>query len=192
MNETSKAMRRRMIEDELGIFNWSQIIKGKGIDVGCGPDKVWDDNCMAFDQEQGDANKISEYFGDEFDYLHASQCLEHMNDPYAAMVEWLKIVKSGGHAIISIPDWTLYEGWVWPSRYNPDHKSTWSFTFEQSPSKHHVNIYKFLDKLSPYCYAKRVMLVDNNYNYGTSTSVDQTFEESNGVEAFIEMVLCKL
>ena len=185
-------MRRRMIEDELGIFNWSQIIKGKGIDVGCGPDKVWDDNCMAFDQEQGDANKISEYFGDGFDYLHASQCLEHMHDPYAAMVEWLKIIKSGGHAIISIPDWTLYEGWVWPSRYNPDHKSTWSFTFEQSPSKHHVNIYKFLDKLSPYCYAKRVMLVDNNYNYNTSTSVDQTFEESNGVEAFIEIVLCKL
>jgi SAM-dependent methyltransferase len=192
MNETSKAMRRRMIEDELGIFNWSQIIKGKGIDVGCGPDKVWDENCIAFDQEQGDANKISEYFEDKFDYLHASQCLEHMHDPYAAVVEWLKIVRSGGHAIISIPDWTLYEGWVWPSRYNPDHKSTWSFTFEKSPSKHHVNIYKFLDKLSPYCYAKRVMLVDNNYNYGTSTSVDQTFEESNGVEAFIEMVLCKL
>ena len=192
MNETSKAMRRRMIEDELGIFNWSQIIKGKGIDVGCGPDKVWDENCIAFDQEQGDANKISEYFEDKFDYLHASQCLEHMHDPYSAMVEWLKIVKSGGHAIISIPDWTLYEGWVWPSRYNPDHKSTWSFTFEQSPSKHHVNIYKFLDKLSPYCYAKRVMLVDNNYNYSAPTSVDQTFEESNGVEAFIEMVLCKI
>jgi SAM-dependent methyltransferase len=191
MNETSKAMRRRMIEDELGIFNWSQIIKGKGIDVGCGPDKVWDDNCIAFDQEQGDANKISEYFSDEFDYLHASQCLEHMHDPYAAMVEWLKIVRSGGHAIISIPDWTLYEGRVWPSRYNPDHKSTWSFTFEQSPSKHHVNIYKFLEMLSPHCYAKRVMLIDKNYNYSISPNVDQTFEESNGVEAFIEMVLCK-
>jgi SAM-dependent methyltransferase len=191
MNETSKAMRRRMIEDELGIFNWSQIISGKGIDVGCGPDKVWDDNCIAFDQEQGDANKISEYFSDEFDYLHASQCLEHMHDPYAAMVEWLKIVKTGGHAIISIPDWTLYEGRVWPSRYNPDHKSTWSFTFEQSPSKHHVNIYKFLEMLSPHCYAKRVTLIDNNYNYSVPASVDQTFEESNGVEAFIEMVLCK-
>ena len=192
MNETSKAMRRRMVEDELGIFNWSQVIKGKGIDVGCGPDKVWDDNCIAFDQEQGDANKISEYFTDKFDYLHASQCLEHMHDPYCAMVEWLKIVKTSGHAIISIPDWTLYEGRVWPSRYNPDHKSTWSFTFDSSPSKHHVNIYKFLQKLSHICYAKRVMLVDNNYNYKLSADIDQTFEESNGVEAFIEMVLCKL
>jgi len=192
MNETSKAMRRRMIEDELGIFNWNQIISGKGIDVGCGPDKVWDNNCMAFDQEQGDANKISEYFSDKFDYLHASQCLEHMHDPCAAMVEWLKIVKTGGHAIISIPDWTLYEGRVWPSRYNPDHKSTWSFTFEQSPSRHHVNIYQFLGILSPYCYAKRVMLIDNNYNYSVPANVDQTFEESNRVEAFIEMVLCKI
>ena len=191
MNETSKAMRRRLVEDELGIFNWSQIITGKGIDVGCGPDKVWDDNCIAFDQEQGDANKISEYFSDKFDYLHASQCLEHMHDPYAAMVEWLRVVRSGGHAIISIPDWTLYEGRIWPSRYNPDHKSTWSLTFEQSPSKHHVNIYQFLGMLFPYCYAKRVMLIDNNYNYSVPANVDQTFEESNGVEAFIEMVLCK-
>jgi len=192
MNETSKAMRRRMVEDELGIFNWGEIINGDGIDVGCGPDKVWDDNCIAFDQEQGDANKISEYFTRKFDYLHASQCLEHMHDPYAAIVEWLKIVKKGGHAIISIPDWTLYEGRVWPSRYNPDHKSTWSFTFESSPSKHHINIYKFLTKLSHICYAKRVMLIDNNYDYSVSPNTDQTFEESNGVEAFIEMVLCKL
>ena len=117
MNEASKAMKRRMVEDELGIFNWSQIICGDGIDVGCGPDKIRDDKCIAFDQEQGDANKISEYFTHKFDYLHASQCLEHMHDPYTAMVEWLEIVKTGGHAIISIPDWTLYEGRVWPSRY---------------------------------------------------------------------------
>ena len=192
MNEASKAMRRRMVENELGIFNWSQIICGDGIDVGCGPDKIRDDKCIAFDQEQGDANKISEYFTHKFDYLHASQCLEHMHDPYAAMVEWLEIVKTGGHAIISMPDWTLYEGRVWPSRYNPDHKSTWSFTFDSSPSKHHVNIYKFLTKLSHICYAKRVMLIDNNYNYNLSQNVDQTFEESNGVEAFIEMVLCKV
>lgn len=192
MNEASKAMKRRMVEDELGIFNWSQIICGDGIDVGCGPDKIRDDKCIAFDQEQGDANKISEYFTHKFDYLHASQCLEHMHDPYAAMVEWLEIVKTGGHAIISIPDWTLYEGRVWPSRYNPDHKSTWSFTFDSSPSKHHINIYKFLTKLSHICYAKRVMLIDNNYNYSLSQNVDQTFEESNGVEAFIEMVLCKV
>lgn len=192
MNEASKAMKRRMVEDDLGIFNWSQIICGDGIDVGCGPDKIRDDKCIAFDQEQGDANKISEYFTHKFDYLHASQCLEHMHDPYTAMVEWLEIVKTGGHAIISIPDWTLYEGRVWPSRYNPDHKSTWSFTFDSSPSKHHINIYKFLTKLSHICYAKRVMLIDNNYNYSLSQNVDQTFEESNGVEAFIEMVLCKV
>jgi hypothetical protein len=37
-----------------------------------------------------------------------------------------------------------------------------------------------------------VMLIDNNYNYSVPANVDQTFEESNGVEAFIEMVLCKV
>jgi SAM-dependent methyltransferase len=192
MNETSKAMRRRLIEDELQVFNWSEIFSGKGIDVGCGDDKIWYDNCIPFDMNDGDANCISRYFPVEFDYLHASQCLEHMHNPYEAIIEWIKIVKSGGHLIVSIPDWDLYEGNKWPSRYNPDHKSTWSFTHETSPAKHHVNIYKFLDYLKPHCYAKRAMLVDTNYDYKIESSVDQTFIESNGVEAFIEMVLCKL
>lgn len=191
MNETSKAMRRRLIEDELGIFNWKEILSGSGIDVGCGPDKVWDEKCIAFDQEQGDANHISRYFTYQFDYLHASQCLEHMRDPYAAMLEWLKIVRSGGHAIVSVPDWTLYEGKTWPSQYNPDHKSTWSFTYRESPAPNHVNVYDFLDKLKDQCYAKRAMVIDNNYNYKL-IGVDQTFNESDGVEAFIEIVLCKL
>jgi len=192
MNEASKAMRRRLIEDELGIFNWSEIFTGNGIDVGCGPDKIWYDSCRAFDLEHGDANVISKYFSNKFDYLHASQCLEHMHNPFEAIIEWLKIVKTGGHAVVSIPDWVLYEGRVWPSRYNPDHKSTWSFTHESSPAKHHVYIPKFLEHIKPYAYAKRAMLIDNNYNYTLSKDTDQTFVEANGVEAFIELVLCKL
>lgn len=192
MNETSKAMRRRLVEDKLGIFNWGAIFKGEGIDVGCGPDKVWYKDCIAFDLEHGDANVISKYFTKQFDYLHASQCLEHMHNPFDAILEWLKVVKSGGYAVVSVPDWSLYEGKVWPSRYNPDHKSTWSFTHETSPSKYHVNIHSFLDHVSPYAYAKRAILVDNNYDYNLSPSVDQTFDETKGVECFIELVLCKL
>jgi SAM-dependent methyltransferase len=191
MNEASKAMRRRMEEDRLGIFNWQDIFSGRGIDVGCGNDKIPYNTCIAFDMEHGDANYLSKYFTDRFDYLHASQCLEHMHNPFEAILEWIKVVKRGGYLIVSIPDWDLYEGNKWPSRYNPDHKSTWSFIHESSPAKHHVNIYKFLDYLKPYCYPKRVMLVDTNYDYSLGSNVDQTFIESNDVEAFIELVLCK-
>ncbi len=192
MNEASKAMRRRMLEDSLGIFNWSDIFVGKGIDIGCGPDKIKYNDCIPFDMQHGDANVISKYFTRKFDYLHASQCLEHMHNPFEAIVEWLKILRTGGHAIVSIPDWTLYEGWNWPSRYNPDHKSTWSFTHEKSPAKHHVNIYNFIEHIKPHAYTKRAMLIDDNYNYSLSTKVDQTFKESDNVEAFIELVLCRV
>ena len=191
MNEASKAMRRRMEEDSLGIFNWRDIFNGRGIDVGCGNDKIPYSSCIAFDMENGDANYLSRYFSDRFDYLHASQCLEHMHNPFEAILEWVKVVKRGGHLIVSIPDWDLYEGNNWPSRYNPDHKSTWSFTHETSPSKYHVNIYKFLQYLKPFAYPKRAMLVDTNYDYSIGSNVDQTFIESNNVEAFIELVLCK-
>lgn len=193
MNESSKAMRRRLIETEYNIFNWNSIFVGNGIDIGCGPDLIWYDNCRPFDMEDGDANKISQYFKKEqFDYVHASQCLEHMNNPVLAIKEWSKILKKGGYAIISIPDWTLYEGFIFPSRWNPDHKSTWSFTHKESSCSQHMNIYNFLNEISDIFWCKRYMLVDNNYNYDLLINSDQTYKETDCVEAFIELILCKL
>ncbi len=191
MNETSKAMRRRFVEDKTAVFPWLKLFKGSGIDVGCGPDPLPFPNLTTFDQEQGDANDLRNYFKpNTFNYLHASQALEHMIDPVTALQSWIEIVKSRGHLIISIPSWEIYEGMVFPSRYNPDHKSTWSMWQKDSPAPIHCRLPEWLKQFTT-VKVLRCGLVDTNYDYKIGSSRDQTWIESDSVEAFIEFVLKK-
>lgn len=194
-NESSKAMRRRYVEAHTGVFPWWDILSGEGIDVGCGPDLLPVPRCRAFDMQDGDANYLDRYFNvDSFDYLHASQVLEHMHDPLAALSTWLMVVRPGGHLIITVPDWCLYEGMVWPSRSNQDHKSTWSLWLRDSPAPTHVFIPHLLLWLADrQVKTLRHQLVDTRYNYKISPTLnDQTLREEDGVEAFIELVLKKV
>lgn len=190
MNESSKAMRRRFIEDRTGIFQWMKLFKGKGLDVGCGNNLLPFDKCEGFDQEQGDANDLTGYFkANEFNYIHSSQSLEHMRDPVAALQSWIEIVKPGGHLIVTIPDFVLYEGLIFPSRFNPDHRSTWSMWLKDSPAPIHCYLPSWLDQFD--AGVKLCRVVDTNYDYKVGTSRDQTYHEDDNVEAFIEFVLQK-
>lgn len=188
MKESSKAMERRFMSEKCSLF--SEIFKGAGIDIGAGDDLINIPNVRRFDTEDGDANHLDRYFPEEsFDYIHASQCLEHMRDPLAALDSWLKVLKKGGYAVISIPSWELYEGMIWPSRFNPDHKSTWSMWQGDSPAPIHVKLPEWLGNFN--CETIYCELIDTNYNYKIGTSVDQTYPYENRVEAFIEFVLRK-
>jgi SAM-dependent methyltransferase len=97
---------------------------GTVIDIGCGTDLVCDD-ATPFDQAQGDAQRILDYFGPEsFDTVHSSHCLEHMADVTAALTQWWALVKPGGHLVLVVPHEDLYEQGAWPSLFNRDHKAT--------------------------------------------------------------------
>lgn len=192
MNEASKAMRRRFIEHHTGGFKWLDLFRGSGVDVGCGPDKIPFPRALPFDKEQGDANRLHEFFpADSLSYLHASQCLEHLVDPTAALDSWITVVKPRGYLVISVPDFIIYEGGRWPSRFNPDHKSTWSMTLPASKAgSRHVHVPTFLAKFKDQVEVIRAGVVDTNYDYKKLLGdEDQTYHESRGVEAFIEFVL---
>lgn len=190
MNETSKAMRRRWIEDMVGTlaFQWCDVLAGRGIDVGCGSDPLPLDNVEPFDLADGDANRLADYFAPaSFDYLHSSQCLEHMDSP-DVLWDWLTLVKPGGYAIISVPSWELYEGQIWPSRFNPDHKSTWSMNALESPAPIHVHVPSWLARQNQH----EPMLIRQlacHYDVRIGARKDQTFVEADGVEPWIEFVL---
>jgi len=189
--ESSKAMTRRMTGKDKTF--WEKVFKGKGIDIGAGDDLIKIEGVIGFDVEDGDANKLHEYFpAESFDYIHASQCLEHMHDPVAALNSWMRVLRVGGFAVITIPSWELYEGMVWPSRYNPDHKSTFSMWQIGSPAPNHVKFPEWLQENFGEHKTEICRLVDTNYNYKLGTSVDQTFERANAVEAFIEFVVKKV
>ena len=191
MRESSKAMLRRFFHPKESEF-WRKVFSGSGIDVGSGDDIISVEGVRGFDLGDGDANSLHLYFeSNSFDYVHASQCLEHMHNPKVALENWLQVLKPGGYLVVTVPSWELYEGMVWPSRYNPDHKTTFSMWQKGSPAPNHVKCPEWLADNFPEHTICLCRLVDTNYDYKVGTRVDQTYKHEDAVEAFIEFVIQK-
>lgn len=115
------------------------ILQGRGIDIGCGSDPVTA-TCEKFDWKDGDANHITRFVLDNFDFVYSSHCLEHMRDPQKALLEWWQLVKPGGYLFVIVPDEDLYEQGVFPSRFNEDHKATFTISKSISWSPRSYNV----------------------------------------------------
>jgi SAM-dependent methyltransferase len=140
--ETSKAYNRRLAA---GWFD--NYITGKVIDIGCGrfgsfgADPITPD-CEMHDIDMCDAHTMEIYPDESFDTVYSSHVLEHMEDPQKAVENWWRILKPGGHLIISVPEMFSYERQLHlPSRWNPDHKTfwTWPLTFAWYPWVHNIS-----------------------------------------------------
>ena len=136
MWEQSKAAKRRYHD---GAFHMRNFV-GHGVDVGGKIDPLAQYagifprmlSVRTWDLEDGDAQYMKGVADNTFDFLHSSHCLEHMADVDIALGNWIRVVKPGGFLIITVPDEDLYEQGQWPSRYNPDHK--WTFTLYKTRS----------------------------------------------------------
>jgi SAM-dependent methyltransferase len=123
-----------------------QATQGSGIDIGCGSDPVTP-NARRFDLEHGDANIISQYVKEQFDFVYSSHCLEHMHDPRKTILDWWKLVKPGGYLFVVVPDEDLYEQGVFPSRFNDDHKATFTISKARSWSSKSINVLDLANSL---------------------------------------------
>jgi predicted SAM-dependent methyltransferase len=188
MYETSKADNRRFND-----YLYKRILVGKGIDIGSGKDPFGKNLfknqviCDTFDTKDGDAQNIHIYNSKIYDFLYSSNCLEHLNDPFLAFENWLKILKVDGYMVVTVPDEDLYEQNNF-RRFNKGHK--WSFTIlkEKSWNQKSINIIRFLEKFVSNIKILRIQLVDSNYDYSLS-GVDQTMTNA---EAFIEFAIQKI
>jgi SAM-dependent methyltransferase len=138
------------------------ILTGSGIDIGCGLDPI-SPNVRRFDVEHGDANEITKYVHDQFDFVYASHCLEHMHDPRKALIEWWQLVRVGGHLFFIVPDEDLYEQGVFPSRFNPDHKVTFTISKAKSWSPVSINVLDLAQSL-PNGQLVKIVLQDQGYD----------------------------
>lgn len=155
MNESSKT-----------VALWSDfeksLLNGSGIDIGSGSDPV-SPNARCFDIADGDANRIRDFVKDEFDYVYSSHCLEHMYNPREALHQWWALVKNGGFLIVIVPDEDLYEQGEFPSRFNPDHKWTFTISKYSSWSPVSLNLIELAQSL-PESEILSIALQDNEYN----------------------------
>lgn len=189
MRETSKALRRRWCEHEAGLIPWRTFFVGKGLDIGSGDDPLPFPDCVAFDKAQGDANHLTRYFNpDSFDYIHASQVLEHLYQPEQRLREWLTIVRPGGYLIATVPDIGAYENFTYPSRFNPDHKASFSMIYRGSAFPVHCHIPTLTEALSDVAETILARYIERNYDW-RQRHRDQTMEETADVEIWNEIVL---
>jgi predicted SAM-dependent methyltransferase len=130
--ETSKSIPRRLRDPAFH----QKFFVGDGLDVGAGGDPLSRyrplfrgiDSVQTFDVPgsdadiTGDATTLASIGDNVYDFVHSSHCLEHIADVPQALRSWLRVCKRGGHVIVIVPDWELYEHEVWPSVFNTDHK----------------------------------------------------------------------
>ena len=140
-----------------------KVFKGKGIDIGCGNDPILD-NVEHFDIEDGDANQIEKYVKKRFDFVFSSHCLEHMKNPYHTIQQWWSLVKDNGYLYLIVPDEDLYEHGHFPSKYNTDHKWTFSLLKQKNANVRSINIIELLSSLKN-ARVLKLEVQDNNYNY---------------------------
>ena len=182
MHETSKAIFRRLSDSRFS----TRYFTGDGIDIGSGPDPLaqYHDffplmkSCRAWDLKDGDAQDMAGVADQSFNFVHSSHCLEHMRDPRAALANWLRILKRGGHLVCLVPDEDLYEQGKFPSTFNADHKHTFTLHKRKSWSPVSINLFDLLASIEPQIRVLKIELLDATYRYRLAANpakrVDQT------------------
>jgi SAM-dependent methyltransferase len=192
MRETGKSIMRRLHDVRFAV----RYFVGDGIDIGGGADPLAlyrelfpaIASVRHWDLPDGDAQLMAGVPDNSFDFVHSSHCLEHLNDPMAGLVNWLRILKPGGHLIVLVPDEDLYEQGQFPSRRNPDHKFTFTIHKTSSWSKSSLNLIALLEQLGPTAQLLRLELLDATYRFALPP-LDQT--QTPIGECAIEFVIRK-
>lgn len=167
--------------------HYRKYLIGKGIDIGCGKDPVTPD-CMQWDIEQGDAQRMDGLDPESFDWVFSSHCIEHMRNVHEAIHNWWALVKEGGYMVIICPDEDLYEQHVWPSVFNDDHKFTFTIDKWQSWSPTSLNFFDLIKNL-PNHKVISLETLDDGYDYSMEGVRDQS---CLGAEVSIGCVIKKI
>jgi SAM-dependent methyltransferase len=146
------------------------------------------ESVRSFDLNDGDAQNISHYVKEQFDFVYSSNCLEHLERPLEALNEWWNLVKLGGHLVVIVPDEDLYEQGIWPSRWNGGHKWTFTVWKQKSWSPKSINVAELCQNL-PDSRLVQIRMADFGWDK-TLRGLDQTVP-IDGAEAFIELVVKK-
>lgn len=177
--------------------SFSRYFAGAGIDVGGGGDSLANmiekfpnvTSCKNWDFQDGDATFMANAADNTYDFLTSNHCLEHLVDVKTGLKNWLRIVKSKGYLVITVPDEDLYEQGKWPSRYNYDHKHSFTIYKTSSWCPTSINILTLLTDIAQEVKfdVEKIHLVKDGWD-DTKKDHDQT---RVGVECNIEIVLRK-
>ena len=159
------------------------------LDIGCGPDPItpgargWD-----IERGDGDGGKLAGVEDNSFDIVFSSHFNEHLYDPLEGLLNQWRVLRPGGYLIFQVPDEDLYEQGLWPSRYNDDHKHTWTISKAVTWSPASRNIVDYL-KFLPNHKVISMRIIDTGYDYHREEIIDQSNQP--GVEIAVEVIILK-
>lgn len=192
MKECSKSIARRLADVNFS----SRYFVGQGLDLGGKPDPLAlyaelfcrMEGVRTWDWEDGDAQFLASLGDDAVDFVHSSHCLEHLVDPYEGLRNWMRVLKPGGHLVVTVPDEDMYEQGVFPSTFNRDHKWTFTVFKEESWSDKSINVLELLQSLGPKAEIIKIEQLISSYRFNLPR-YDQTLSPVG--ECGIEFVVRK-
>ncbi len=192
MYETSKAVQRRLHDSNF----ISRYFRGKGIDIGAGNDPLGQyielfplmESCLSYDKADGDAQEMKGIPDGKYDFVHSSHCLEDLQSPIDALRNWFRILKPGGHMVVTVPDEDMYEQGVWPSTFNSDHKSSFTIFRHIRQNDNSFNLTTIIGLLGNDAEIIKIERLTGTYRFGLDR-MDQTRTPIG--EAAIEFVIRK-
>lgn len=116
-------------------------IRGRVLDIGCGPFKVFPYVIGVDNLDHGrrfgwqfkpdviaDASNLSMFATESMDSVFSSHTLEHLDDPEKNLKAWWRVIKKGGYLVLYLPDEDQYPKVGEPGA-NPDHK--WNVNYDR-------------------------------------------------------------
>jgi FkbM family methyltransferase len=159
--------------------DFKKYLFGSGIDIGGGYDTLQTPHgtVRSWDIKDGDAVYMHNVPDNSYDFVYSSHCLEHLTDVLSALKNWVRILKTGGYLFVAVPDWELYEQKNWPSKFNTDHKATFSTRVKKEDVGRN-NHYNIEEDIIPILHSLGITMLelrieDDRYNYQIQ-DVDQT------------------
>jgi SAM-dependent methyltransferase len=192
MKECSKSIARRLSDPNF----ITRFFVGKGLDIGGQPDPLGlyqelfcrMTDVRTWDRVDGNAEFLEGISDDTFDFVHSSHCLEHLHDPRVGFRNWFRVVRPGGHLIMTVPDEDLYEQGRFPSTFNSDHRWTFTILKVNSWSQRSLNVLDLVRELGPAAEPVKIEQLVSTYRFNLPR-YDQTL--SSVGECGIEVVVRK-
>jgi SAM-dependent methyltransferase len=179
---------------------------GSGLDVGAGEDSLTRYAFMFpritfvkdWNHSDGDGMDLIGEPVNYYHFVHSSHSLEHMRTPHEALRRWIEVLRPGGHIIVTVPDFEMYEHNRWPSE-NGEHTHFFTIAGPRPEVaramtaemwEKHVSICALARELQG-CEVVKIERQEYAFDFGEDPLLDQTCFGHGASESAIEFILRK-